>query len=267
MTSSVSTVDGVTLSLHETGTGRPMVFQHGLCGDANQPAQVFPPDAGFRRVTLECRGHGGSESGPAEHFSIARFADDVADLITARGLGPCVIGGISMGAAIAMRLAVIRPDLASALVLARPAWLTDAAPANMAPNALVGELLRYHPADSARAMFDDSSTAAQLANVAPDNLASLHGFFSRKHVAITADLLCRISADGPGVSVEDLAQIRIPTLIIGTVQDFVHPLDHARTLARLIPNAQLAEITPKGVDAGAYQTEFRSTLGTFLKGL
>lgn len=267
MTETFTTADGLTLSLHETGSGRPMVFQHGLCGDANQPAQVFPPDVGDRCLTLECRGHGASASGPVDLLRIATFADDIAGMITAKGLGPCVIGGISMGAAIALRLAVTRPDLVLALVLARPAWITDAAPANMAPNALVGELLRYHPADKARALFEATSTAAQLARVAPDNLASLRGFFSRQPTAMTAELLCRISADGPGVSQGDLARITVPTLIIGTAQDFVHPLDHARTLARLIPQAQLAEITPKGADPAAYQADFRSALATFLKGL
>lgn len=267
MTETCTTRDGITLSLHEAGTGRPMVFQHGLCGDANQPAQVFPSDAGHRCLTLECRGHGASESGPPERLSIATFADDIAGLIDEKGLGPAVIGGISMGAAIALRLAVARPDLVSALVLARPAWVTATGPANMAPNALVGELLRYHPAEKARALFEATSTAAELARVAPDNLASLRGFFSRLPSTVTAELLCRISADGPGVSRDDLARVTVPTLIIGTAQDFVHPLDQARTLARLIPTARLAEITPKGADAAAYQRDFRDTLSTFLKGL
>lgn len=267
MTESFTTGDGVTLSLHKTGSGRPMVFQHGLCGDANQPTQVFPHDAGHRCITLECRGHGMSTSGPPDHLSIATFADDIAGMIVAKGLGPTVIGGISMGAAIALRLAVTRPDLISALVLARPAWITDTAPANMAPNALVGELLRYHTPEKARVLFEGTSTAAQLARVAPDNLASLRSFFSRHPIAVTAELLCRISADGPGVSPDELARITVPTLIIGTTQDFVHPLDHARTLAQLIPNARLAEITPKGTDAAAYQADFRSALATFLKGL
>jgi pimeloyl-ACP methyl ester carboxylesterase len=265
MSETFTTGDGITLSLHEAGSGRPMVFQHGLCGDANQPTQVFPADAGHCCFTLECRGHGTSDSGPPDRLSIATFAEDIAGMVTAKGLGPCVVGGISMGAAIALRLAVTRPDLVSALVLARPAWITDAAPANMAPNALIGELLRYHPADKARALFETTSTATQLAKVAPDNLASLRGFFSRP--GVTAELLCRISADGPGVFADDLARITVPTLIVETAQDFVHPMDHARTLARLIPNARLAGITPKGVDPAAYQADFRSALATFLKGL
>jgi len=266
MTERFVTRDGITLSLHQTGSGRAMVFQHGLCGDANQPAQVFPPDTGYRCVTLECRGHGASQAGPVDRLSIATFADDIAQMMVADSLGPAVVGGISMGAAIALRLAITRPELVSALVLARPAWVADAAPSNMAPNALVGDLLRDHAAEKARILFEETATAAQLARIAPDNLASLRGFFSRHPVAVTAQLLCRISADGPGVTEAEIAGITVPTLVIGHAQDFVHPLDHARRLARLIPNARLAEITPKAKDPAAYQRDFRAALATFLKG-
>ena len=102
---------GVRLALHERGQGRPVVFQHGLCGDARQTLQAFP-DQGLL-MTLECRGHGQSDAtGP---YSIAVFADDVAALIETLD-GPVILGGISMGAAIATRLAVIRPDLVRALI-------------------------------------------------------------------------------------------------------------------------------------------------------
>ena len=165
-----------------------MVFQHGLCGDCGQTAQVFPTSAGFRRVTLECRGHGASDCGPLERLSIAQFTDDLAAVIEAEALVPCVVGGISMGAAVALRLAVTRPDLVSALVLARPAWLVGDAPQNMAPNALVGDLLRrFAPAEAAQ-RFEASAIAADLAGTAPDNLASLRGFFQRLPVAQTGFL-------------------------------------------------------------------------------
>ena len=50
-----------------------------------------------------------------------------------------------MGAAIALRLAVKQPELVRALVLARPAWVTEPAPPNMQAYAEVGELLSRFP--------------------------------------------------------------------------------------------------------------------------
>ena len=255
------------LNLVESGEGAPFIFQHGLCGDAAQPGEVFPTDVPFQRMTLECRGHGLSEPGDAGAFGIATFANDVAELIEARGIAPVPLGGISMGAAIALRLAVTRPDLVSALVLARPAWLAADAPTNMRPYAEVGDLLARFPADEARARFDQSETSALLEREAPDNLASLRGFFERAPQTVTASLLTRIARDGPGVTLDQVAKLAVPTLVIGHGQDLLHPFDHAERLAALIPGSELVEITAKGVSRSQYVIEFRAALRNFLIGL
>jgi pimeloyl-ACP methyl ester carboxylesterase len=257
----------VNLSLSRTGSGAPFVFQHGLCGDAAQPAQVFPVNEGFECLTLECRGHGASDPGSPESYSIASFADDVARLIESTCHEPVVLGGISMGAAIALRLAVTRPDLIKALVLARPAWLVASNPENMQPNALVGRLLHDCPPDEARLQFDASAVAALLASEAPDNLASLRSFFARLPLEVTSQLLMRISADGPGVTAARVRSIAVPTLVIGHACDFIHPLRFAKELVALIPSARFAEITPKAESAERYRADFRSELSKFMKEL
>jgi pimeloyl-ACP methyl ester carboxylesterase len=254
------------LNLVETGNGPAFVFQHGLCGDAAQPGEVFPDDAPFRRITLECRGHGLSESSDPSAFSIATFANDLAALIEAKAIAPVALGGISMGAAIALRLAVTRPDLVSALVLARPAWFIEDAPANMRPFGEVGDLLARFPPGEARARFDRSDTSALLEREAPDNLASLRGFFDRSPQAVTAALLSRIAIDGPGVAADQVAALTLPTLVIGHGRDLLHPFDHAERLAGLIPGARLVEITPKATNWDQYVLEFRAALRSFLTG-
>ena len=247
------------------GDATPIVFQHGLCGAESQVAEVLPPDPAYRRLTLECRGHGRSPAGPLDRLAIATFTDDLAALIEQRVGHPVVLGGISMGSAIASRLAVTRPDLVRALILARPAWVTAPAPANMAPNALVGRLLADHDPAEARRLFAASDTARDLAASAPDNLASLQGFFDRQPHDVTAALLTRISADGPGITEADLQALAIPTLVIGHRQDSIHPLAHVERLAGLIGPARLVEITPKTVDRNAYLGEFRAAVLEFLK--
>ncbi len=257
--------EGLALSTARSGSGRTMLFQHGLCGDAAQPADLFPQGIGWSCLTLECRGHGLSEAGPFDRFSIATFTEDVAALIEAEGSGPVVVGGVSMGAAIALRLAVIRPDLVAGLVLVRPAWFLEAAPSNMEPNALVGALLHEHPPEQARLLFENSSMAADLAEVAPDNLASLRGFFAREPITVTSALLTRISADGPGVDADAVAALDVPTLLLAHGEDFIHPLRHAESLAATIPAARLVRITPKAVSRDAYTREARAALSTFLE--
>ncbi|MDO9641241.1 MAG: alpha/beta hydrolase [Pseudotabrizicola sp.] len=256
-------INGASLALHDSGgPGLPVVFQHGLGGDARQTTEAFPPDPRFRRLTLECRGHGASDiAGP---LSIAAFADDLAALIESLD-PPLVIGGISMGAAIALRLAVTRPGLVRGLCLIRPAWVTEAAPPNMRPNAEVGRLLAALPAMQARAAFMAGETARRLAETSPDNLASLTGFFAREPQADTARLLMAISADGPGVTVGDLAGLAIPVLICGTGADAIHPMAHANALAALIPHARLVDLPPKGADKPAHLAALHAALTDFLK--
>lgn len=260
-------VDGVNLAVDEEGEGMPFVFQHGLCGDQAQPGQVFPTDAGFRRITVECRGHGASQAGPKPAFSIPTFTDDIAGYLDARGVERPVVGGISMGAAIALRLAVRRPDLVGALVIARPAWICAANPQNMAPNRIAGELLDRYPPDEARRQYEASALAEDLERDGPDNLASIRGFFTREPIDVTAALLRAISADGPGVTEAEVSAIAVPTLVIGHKRDVVHPLGHAQALAAMIPGARLVEITPKADDADVYRTDFRAALAAFLKAL
>jgi pimeloyl-ACP methyl ester carboxylesterase len=252
------------LNLVASGEGAPFVFQHGLCGDAFQTGEVFPTDVPFRCITLECRGHGRSEPGDTSAFSIATFSADVAAMIEAESLGPVVLGGISMGAAIALRLAVTRPDLVRALVLARPAWLLADAPDNMRPYAEVGDLLGRFPPEEARAHFDASQATPLLAREAPDNLATLRGFFERSPQTVTAALLSRIAADGPGVTVDEVAKLSVPALVIGTARDLLHPFSLAEQLAVLIPGAQLVEITPKATSRDRYVADFRAALHNFL---
>jgi pimeloyl-ACP methyl ester carboxylesterase len=265
VTTSFHIRDGLRLCVSEIGAGETLVFQHGLCADAAQPAEIFPEGHGWRCLTLECRGHGRSDAGPPDRMSIADFTDDLAAMLRAKATGPVVLGGISMGAAMALRLAVRCPELVRGLFLARPAWVDLAAPANLAPNALVGDLLARFSPSEARSRFEASAVALRLAAEAPDNLTSLRGFFSREPVAVTSELLRRIPADGPGVSSREIEALRVPALVLGTAHDLAHPSTHVDALARMIPGARRRLITSKFESRERYRDEFRAALADFLR--
>jgi pimeloyl-ACP methyl ester carboxylesterase len=247
------------------GAGWPIIFQHGLCGDARQTTEAFPSDVRFRRITVESRGHGGSEAGDPGLFSIRTFASDIVAFIEAHRLGPIVIGGISMGAASTLHIAVDRPEIVKGLILVRPAWIVAPAPANNGPNREVGRLLADFSQEDARKRFEAGETARLLAEVAPDNLASLRTFFSREPQAITAALLQSIASDGPGVSEEDLRNLETPTLIVGHEIDYIHPFSYATALSQLIPRSQLVRITPKAVSKAAYLEDLHKAITNFLE--
>lgn len=251
------------VALHGAGGGGPMlVFQHGLCGSAAQVAEAVATLPGQSWRCVDCPGHGASP--PVDDPSIAGFARIVVALIETLD-APVILGGISMGAAIACHVAVQRPDLVAGLVLVRPAWVADSAPANMDPNAEVGALLASLPPDQARARFAASQTAHRLAAEAPDNLASLMGFFDRSPPQVTAQLLTAISGDGPGVTTAALRALRLPTLVCGTERDAIHPIQHARDLAQLVPGARLVCLPPKADDKAAHLAALGRAMTQFIQ--
>ena len=225
------TIDGLKLSVKIAGKGRPFLFLHGLCGDALQPLELFPHDVGWQCHALERRGH----------------------------------GGVSMGAAIALRLTASQPELAAGLVLGRPAWVDQPAPANLAPHRQIARELGQHDPGTARRMFEESAMAKTIADAAPDNMNSYHGFFNRRPTDQTQALLAAIAGDGPGVGLGAMSRIDVPALVIGTGRDLAHPLDIAKALAAQIPTAELVEITPKSDNRKAYVREFRDAVGGFLR--
>lgn len=257
--------DDAALRLFDSGSGFPVVFQHGLGGDDGQIVESFPDGPDYRRLTLECRAQGQSTPGSVQPFSIAMFADDVLAACDAQGIDRFIVGGISMGAAIALRIAVRHSGRVAGLVLARPAWLFDAGPDNMRPYGEVAALMRALPRDAARDAFARSETAETLRRDAPDNLASLLKFFDRPDLAVTADLLGAIAADGPGVTEAEVASLRVPTLVIGHGVDYAHPLAYAERLAATIPGSRFVEIAPKANDKPRHIAEFRSALDAFLR--
>lgn len=258
------TRDGAALRVFDLGQGPAIVFQHGLGGDEAQVAQTFPAALSCRRLTVECRGHGGSGLGSKRPFSFAMFADDIIAAADRAGLERFIAGGISMGAGLALRLACRHPDRVEGIVLVRPAWTFSRAPENLAPTVEVARLIRSLPVAEARSTFAQSRTAAWLKIEAPDNLSSLLGYVDRSNVAEFAEVLEAISSDGPGVSEQDAAALAIPTLVIGNEMDAIHPLSVAHALADAIPGAAFEQVAPKAADKDRHFAEVRGAIATFL---
>ena len=252
------------LAGYEFGAGFPVIFQHGLGGDASQVAEVFRDGPTIRRLALECRSQGASNPGPFDLLSIKTFADDVLAFAGSRGIEKFAVGGISMGAAIALRIAVIAPERVRGLIIARPAWLWNSAPENMKPFGEVATCLKRADLVAAKDEFERSETGILLARRAPDNLASLLKFFSVPEPTATAQLLARISVDGPGVTLGQIRALRVPALVIAHGFDAVHPLDYGRAIAAEIGGAIFTEITSKVESKARYVEDFRSAVKAFL---
>jgi len=106
----------------ERGRGPTVLLIHGFTGRGTSWGRhsIALADR-FRVVTPDLPGHGRSAtpSDPAR-ASVACTANDLATILARRGLAPAAVVGYSLGARIALRLAVSRPELVGRLVLESP---------------------------------------------------------------------------------------------------------------------------------------------------
>ena len=108
-----------------SGQGTPVVLVHGLGGCAVNWIDVAPMVARSRRVLVpELPGHGRSEELAAVP-NLAVFADRIGAVAEREGFLPAAYGGHSLGAVVALRLALRRPEAVSALVLVSAAGISS----------------------------------------------------------------------------------------------------------------------------------------------
>ncbi len=97
---SITTNDGVRLTLVEKGRGRPLVLVPGWSQTARQfAAQIDGLADRYRVIAVDMRGHGQSEK-PASGYKIQRLAQDLKDVLDALDLDDAAVAGHSMGSSI-----------------------------------------------------------------------------------------------------------------------------------------------------------------------
>ena len=258
--------DGLRIHYRETGSGIPFVFQHGLGGDVNQPFGLFQPPAGFRLIAFDCRAHGQTVPlGDDRKISISAFADDLAALLNYLSIPSAVVGGISMGAALALDFTLRFRNRVLGLVLSRPAWLDQPFPADRNTFLKIAKLIRQHGAIRGAELFKETKEYQKCLNQSPDSADSLLGQFAHPRAEDTLIKLERIPLHVPAHKREDWASITVPTLVLANRQDPIHPYEFGETLARMIPGAELKELTSKSVSVEAHSADVQRHLETFLK--
>jgi pimeloyl-ACP methyl ester carboxylesterase len=258
--------DGLAFHHLDVGQGIPFFFQHGLGGDVQQPAGLFRPPPGIRFLSFDCRAHGQTRPmGDEARVSISAFADDLLALMEHLDLKRAVVGGISMGAAVALNFALRHPDRVMGLVLSRPAWLDRPREENARIYALIASLIRMHGAQRGLLAFEETGEYRETLASSPDAAASLIAQFEGPRAEEVVVRLERIPADAPCRDLRSLEGIRTPALVLANRQDPIHPYEYGETLARMIRGAELHELTPKSVSRERHAEEVQALIGRFLQ--
>jgi pimeloyl-ACP methyl ester carboxylesterase len=257
--------DGIVFHYREAGSGTPFIFQHGLGADSSQPFGLFKPPTGIRLVGFDCRAHGQSlPAGDLEKIGLAHFADDLCALLDFLGIPKAVIGGISMGAAVALNFALRFPERVLGLVLSRPAWLDGPNPWNVTMFGLVARLLREHGPAAGQQLFQQTPEYLETLRLYPDTAKSLYLQFESPRALANVENLVRIPPDRPSSDRRDWAGIKVPTLVLANRHDPIHPFDYGHTLGEWIPGTELKEITSKSISVEQHGRDVQMHIENFL---
>jgi pimeloyl-ACP methyl ester carboxylesterase len=258
--------DNVQFHYLDRGSGLPVVFQHGLGGNIEKMFSLLDLPRGSRLIGMDCRGHGRtSDLGPLENLRFDAFADDLIALLNQLSIERAVIGGTSMGAAVALNCALRFPQRVLGLVLLRPAWLDSPNEPNARLFGTIAQLLRAHEPGEAQKTFRQTALFESVVKAAPDSAESLLAFFSDPRVSETAALLDHIPRDAPSRDRAEWRRISQPALVLATHGDPVHPFAFAEVLARHIPSCQLRALTPKSISLTRYTSELNAAITDFLQ--
>jgi pimeloyl-ACP methyl ester carboxylesterase len=257
--------DGIHFHYRESGSGIPFVFQHGLGADLNQTFELFQPPHDFRLLTFECRGHGETRPlGPEEKISIEQFTEDLRAFLDYLRIERVIVGGISMGAAIALRFALDYPERVLGLVLSRAAWLDERRNDNLRVFSTLAEFIRKYGAAEGARQYAATEAYREVLKVSPDSAASLLAQFAHPRAEETVAKLERIPNYAPKHTREHWRSIRVPTLVLANQQDPVHPFEFGTVLADAIRGTQLVELTPKSVSMEQHAADVQRALSGFL---
>jgi pimeloyl-ACP methyl ester carboxylesterase len=245
---------------------QPVLLLHGLGGDCAQPWAYLDATDGLRRIAPDLRAHGAtSYIGPEDAFTFDGLADDVVALLDRLGLTrPVLAVGVSMGAGVALNLAIRYPERLAALALIRPAWLDRPIPPHLAAYPLMAGLLRAHGATDGLTRFERSGLYRAVQAESPAAAASLRGQFTAAYATERAVRLDRIPHSAPTSGTAALGQVRQPALVVGAPRDPVHPLALAEATAAALPDASLRVVSERDEDAARQLTQIAQETARFV---
>jgi pimeloyl-ACP methyl ester carboxylesterase len=233
----------VRLAYEVHGTGEPLVLVHGWCGSRSIWTFQIPVFAArYQVIAVDLRGHGDSDKPPSdEDYSLALCARDLDGLLHRLGIGRAVVMGQSMGTLVSQQMALMFPRRVSALVLAGALASSPPAGGVVGPwvERIMDEVRRkgFEPylREVVPFWFSPGYDPTQIASVTTEALKTA------PHAALA---FCRVVA---GTSLrEQLAEIRVPTLLIVGERDGRTPVAESEDMNRRIPDAWLKVIKGAG---------------------
>ena len=237
------------LGVEVRGEGVPVLFVHGFPFDRTVWRHQLATLSRAKRIAPDLRGVGSSSAPAGETYSLARYADDLVDVLDALGIRAAVVCGLSMGGYVIFELLRRHPERVRAIVLADTKAEADSAEGKRGRDELAALAERQ---GQGQGQGQDAVTDRLLPRLLapatlatqPEVAAQVREMARRWTVPALVGAL-RVLRDRPD-STATLRAVRVPTLIVVGQDDVVTPPAAAQAMAALIPGAQCHVIPAAG---------------------
>jgi pimeloyl-ACP methyl ester carboxylesterase len=233
----------------EQGTGQqPCVMLHGFGDTACVWSDLATAIADrSRSFAIDLRGHGDSDWDPQGQYGIHTLTNDVIRVVRSLGIDQILLAGHSLGAEIALRLAVSIPRLVRFLVLVDFGPEIDKAGADQVTATIQDAPSTFTSVHAYAEWLSERRPLANLISVqrfAADNLKRLT---SGRYTVKMDPSFAAYSAAVPKLVIGSryhrpelwsaLTRITCPTLLVRGLGSAVFPADVAVRMQRTLPNA------------------------------
>lgn len=237
-------VRGVELAVETSGTGRDLLWGHGVTGSRAQEDEIglFPWDLTplARVVRWDARGHGESTGSPdPRRYTWQELARDELALADELGIERFVAGGASLGSATALHAAVMEPERIAALVLVLPpaAWELRAGQADLYEK--MASIVEDRGVDGFADLVAGRPPYPFLAEAMPE-VTDIVNRHVRRWDGELAPHIFRGAALSDLPPREAVARVETPALVLTWSGDPGHPDQSASALHEVLPDSRLA---------------------------
>ena len=253
------------------GRGPDFLFLHGLAADRRQAEAALDRLDGYRIVSVDMPGHGesrlskqGQSTEKERSVGFDTYAAVAVALLNHLDIDKAIVGGISMGAGIALNLALAQPDRVRALVLVRPAWLDRPGRPHLSILEEIGDWLGQHGGEEADKRLRAHALYQSIEAENPKCAASIHGAITRPQAVEAATVLRQLVADRPFKRIEALRHLSMPALVVANNADPLHPSLIAREIQGALTQAEYFHAPPRYLAPSEHHQAVLERISEFL---
>ena len=253
--------DEIEFNYEVEGEGIPFLYLHGLGDNLEFAFDTYQRAEGIKLIALDQRGHGNSGH-DFKPMSFDKLAGDAIALMNYLGISNFYVGGLSMGAGVALNIAVHETDRILGLILLRSSSTDE--PMKEEVRQWFSTVSKYLPEKNGKPLFKEDPVFYSMEETYPRAIDTFTRYFDDNASVKYFQKFVDMSKDTPIKNKEELAYLSIPVLILSNKYDVIHPIEYSLFYKDNIKNVTYFELTPKTINARKHKQELNTYINNFI---